>query len=43
MKVFEDSEAGLEAACRAGVIATDVRPWRNEKKQKFNDEKGFRN
>jgi HAD superfamily hydrolase (TIGR01509 family) len=41
-QVFEDSEAGLEAARRAEMIATDVRPWRNEKKQKFNDRKWFR-
>lgn len=26
-QVFEDSEAGLEAARRAGMVATDIRPW----------------
>jgi beta-phosphoglucomutase-like phosphatase (HAD superfamily) len=26
-QVFEDGERGLEAARRAGMIATDVRPW----------------
>lgn len=26
-QVFEDSEAGLEGARRAGMVATDVRPW----------------
>ena len=28
-QVFEDSDAGLEAANRAGMIATDIRPWLN--------------
>lgn len=26
-QVFEDSDAGLEGARRAGMVATDVRPW----------------
>lgn len=26
--VFEDTDIGLEAACRAGMTAVDVRPWR---------------
>jgi len=26
-QVFEDADAGLEAAHRAGMLATDVRPW----------------
>lgn len=28
-QVFEDSDAGLEAAQRAGMVATDIRPWLN--------------
>ncbi len=28
-QVFEDAEAGLEGARRAGMVATDVRPWLN--------------
>jgi len=28
-QVFEDSDAGLEGARRAGMVATDVRPWLN--------------
>ncbi|MBN1217972.1 MAG: HAD family phosphatase [Anaerolineae bacterium] len=28
-QVFEDSEPGLEAAQRAGMLATDIRPWRH--------------
>jgi HAD superfamily hydrolase (TIGR01509 family) len=28
-QVFEDSDSGLEAARRAGMVATDVRPWHN--------------
>ena len=27
IEVFEDGELGLEAAKRAGMIATDVRSW----------------
>jgi beta-phosphoglucomutase family hydrolase len=27
--VFEDTDIGLEAACRAGMTAVDVRPWRD--------------
>jgi beta-phosphoglucomutase-like phosphatase (HAD superfamily) len=26
-QVFEDGDAGLEAACKAGMIATDIRPY----------------
>ena len=28
-QVFEDSDAGLEAARRAGMVGTDIRPWLN--------------
>jgi beta-phosphoglucomutase family hydrolase len=27
--VFEDTDIGLEAACRAEMVAVDVRPWRD--------------
>ena len=29
IEVFEDSELGIEAATKAGMSATDVRPWYN--------------